>query len=120
MEPSLRINRVEQFMNLVVPMDSFSGQVDLIGQITAVPSAGGKGMVVATVRDVFDAGTGTFQVAFTLLRARVLALMVREQATGMVYSESIPFRCEVRASREHVLWRDVANRAVQATLSISS
>ena len=92
-EPSLRINRVEQFMNLVVPMDSFSGRVDLIGQITTVPSAGGKGMVVATVRDVFDAGTGTFQVAFTLIPGpHVCNLMVREQATGVMYSESIPFQ----------------------------
>ena len=92
-EPSLRINRVEQFMNLVVPMDSFSGRVDLIGQITTAPPAGGKGMVVATVRDVFDAGTGTFQVAFTLIPGpHVCNLMVREQATGVMYSESIPFQ----------------------------
>jgi hypothetical protein len=92
-EPSLRINRVEQLMNLVVPMDSFSGRVDLIGQVTTVPSAGGKGMVVATVRDAFDAGTGTFQTAFTLIPGpHVCNLMVREQATGVMYSESIPFQ----------------------------
>jgi hypothetical protein len=92
-EPSLRINRVEQFMNLVVPMDSFSGRVDLMAQVTTAPPAGVKSMVVANVRDAFDAGTGTFQIAFTLLPGSyVCNLVLREQATGATYSESIPFQ----------------------------
>src|SRR5262249_37343590 len=33
LEPSLQLNRAEHLMNLMVPMDSFSGQLDLIGNI---------------------------------------------------------------------------------------
>lgn len=92
-ETSLRINRVEQFMNLVVPMESFSGLVDLIGQVTVATPDGSKGMVVANVRDFFDAAPGEYQTAFTLLPGPyVCNLLVRERATGVMYSQSIPFQ----------------------------
>jgi hypothetical protein len=80
-------------MNLVVPMDSFSGRVDLIGQVTVAPPAGGKGTVVANVRDVIDAASGTYQVAYTLIPGSyVCNLVAREQASGAMYAESIPFQ----------------------------
>ena len=92
-EPSLRISRVQQFMNLVMPMDSFSGQIDLIGQVTEAPPAGGQGRVVANVRDTFDSAAGTYQMAFTLIPGSyVCNLVVRERNSGAMYSESIPFQ----------------------------
>ncbi len=87
-EPSLRLNRAEHLMNLLVPAGSLSGRVDLIGQVKDE-----YGTVVANLRDAFDSTAGTWQSSFVLLPGSyVCNLVVREQASGAMYSESIPFQ----------------------------
>ena len=87
LEPSLRLNRVERLMNLMVPMESFSGRLDLIGGITDT-----LGTVVANVRDTFDAQAGTRQYTFTLLPGRYVCNLLLREASGVMYAESIPFQ----------------------------
>jgi hypothetical protein len=87
-EPSVRLNRVEQLMNLVVPAGVLTGRVDVIGQVEDQ-----YGMVVANVRDTFDSTAGTWQSSFVLIPGSfVCDLVVRELASGVMYSESIPFQ----------------------------
>ncbi len=87
LEPSLRLNRVERLMNLMVPMDSLSGQLDLIANITD-----SFGAVVANVRDTFFAQAGTRQLTFTLLPGPYLCNLLVREASGAMYAESIPFK----------------------------
>ncbi len=87
-EPSLRLNRVEQLMNLAVPAGALSGRIDVIGQVKDE-----YGMVVANVRDTFDSTAGTWQSSFVLIPGSyVCSLVVRELDSGAMYSESIPFQ----------------------------
>jgi beta-lactamase regulating signal transducer with metallopeptidase domain len=87
-QPSLRINRAEQFVNLAAPMDTMTGRIDIVGNITDE-----YGMVVANVRDTADAKMVTWQAAFVLLPGSyVCKVLLREQATGLMYTESIPFQ----------------------------
>ena len=87
-EPSLRLNRVEHLMNLVAPAGSLSGRVDLLGQVKDE-----YGSVVANLRDTFDSAADTWHSSFVLLPgAYVCNLVVREQTTGLMYAETIPFQ----------------------------
>ena len=87
-EPSVRLNRVEQLVNLVVPAGVLTGRVDVTGQIKDE-----YGMVVANVRDTFDSTAGTWQSSFVLIPGSfVCNLVVQELAGGAMYSESIPFQ----------------------------
>jgi len=87
-EPSLRLNRVEQLMNLIVPPGVLTGRVEVTGQIKDE-----YGMVVANVRDSFDSTAGTWQSSFVLIPGSfVCNLVVRELAGGAMYAESIPFQ----------------------------
>jgi beta-lactamase regulating signal transducer with metallopeptidase domain len=87
LEPSLKLNRVERLMNLMVPMDSFSGQLDLIASITDA-----YGTVISNVRDTFEAQAGTRQWTFTLLPGRYLCSLLVREASGVMYAEAIPFQ----------------------------
>jgi beta-lactamase regulating signal transducer with metallopeptidase domain len=87
LEPSLRLNRAERLMNLMVPTESFFGQLDLIANITDA-----FGTRVANVRDTFDAAAGTRQMTLTLLPGRYVCNLLVREATGVMYSESIPFQ----------------------------
>jgi beta-lactamase regulating signal transducer with metallopeptidase domain len=87
LEPSLRLNRAERLMNLMVPTDGLFGQLDLIASITD-----DFGTRVANVRDTFDAAGGTRQMTFTLLPGPYVCNLVVRDATGAMYPESIPFR----------------------------
>ena len=89
LEPSLRLNRAEHLMNLMLPTGSLSGQIDLIGSITDT-----FGMVVANLRDNFEAPAGTRQITFTLLPGPYLCNLLVREASGVMYSESIPFRVQ--------------------------
>jgi hypothetical protein len=87
-EPSVRLNRVEQLMNLVVPAGVFTGRIDVIGQVKDE-----FGTVVTNVRDTFDSAAGTWQSSFVLIPGSfVCNLMVRELASGVMYTELIPFQ----------------------------
>ena len=87
LEPSLRLNRAERLMNLMVPTELLSGQLDLIGSITDT-----FGTVVVNVRDTFDTPAGTRQMTFTLLPGRYVCNLLVREASGVMYSESIPFQ----------------------------
>src|SRR5262249_15996634 len=87
LEPSLKLNRAERLMNLMVPMESFSGQLDLIASITD-----SYGTVITNVRGTFDAQAGTRQFTFIRLPGRYLCDLLVREASGVMYAESIPFQ----------------------------
>jgi hypothetical protein len=70
----------------MVPTESLLGQLDLIAYITD-----SFGTRVASVRDTFDAAAGTRLMTFTLLPGRYVCNLLVREATGVMYSESIPF-----------------------------
>ncbi len=87
-EPSLRLNKAEQLMNLVVPAGSLSGRVDLLGQVKDE-----YGTIVANVRDAFDSTAGMWRSSFVLLPgAYTCNLVMQEQSSGLVYAETIAFK----------------------------
>jgi hypothetical protein len=86
---------VEQ--TLTVPLDSLSGQIDIIGQVNPVPNTGAGGALLQDhVR--FGGGQSTprsYQASFTLpAGSYVCAFVVKEQATGRLYGETINFEVQ--------------------------
>jgi hypothetical protein len=74
-------------------MDSFSGRIDLIAQVSEATPDGSKGTTVANLRDYIDAAPGTYQTSFVLLPGGyVCNLVIREKTSGTMYSETIPFQ----------------------------
>jgi hypothetical protein len=77
---------------LSVPLDSLSGKLDIIGQIKTRPVAGAAVPVAAIVRDSVQASAGTYQATFILdPGSYVCTLLVREQATERMFTETIDF-----------------------------
>jgi hypothetical protein len=74
----------------MVPLDSLSGEVDIIGSVTE------NGRNVANFRDKMSAGPDAaqtqWQTAFILdPGAYTCRLLVRETSNGQIYTESIAF-----------------------------
>ncbi|HYW46247.1 MAG TPA: M56 family metallopeptidase [Bryobacteraceae bacterium] len=86
---SFQIYPAGELQALSVPLGSLSGRVDIAGQIkTRLDTA----PAVANVRDFIQASAGTYQTGFTLKAGSyVCDLIVREQATGRIYGETINF-----------------------------
>jgi len=81
---------------LSVPLDGLSGRVDLLGRIRLRLAPGVSANLVPTfvanLRDTVDAAAGTYQAAFTLKAGSYACdLLVRERASGKMYSEVINF-----------------------------
>jgi BlaR1 peptidase M56 len=76
-----------QRCGLSVPLDSFAGQVDILGEIVAA-----EGAAEENVRDSVQASARTWEADFMLKAGSyVCRLIVREQATGRIYGETINF-----------------------------
>jgi hypothetical protein len=78
---------------LSVPLDSLSGRVDFIGEVRTRLDTGAPVLTVARVRDyvVVTAG-GAWESSFTLAPGSyVCRLLVREAASGLIYTEEISF-----------------------------
>jgi beta-lactamase regulating signal transducer with metallopeptidase domain len=76
-----------EFSVLSVPLDSLSGQIDIVGQIKWA-----SGSVAGVVRDNAPASTGVYRTNFTLATGSyVCSVLVREQATGRMFGETINF-----------------------------
>ncbi len=77
---------------LTVPLDTLSGRVDIIAQITTSASTGESPTVAATMRDMMEASAGPDQTAFMLQAGSYdCKLLVREQSTGRLFGEIIHF-----------------------------
>jgi len=91
---TISISPEKPMVILSVPLDGLSGRVDVIGQIRAVSSTGAPGATVASVRDYVQASGsgGTWQSNFTLAHGSYVGrVVVRENATGGIYTEEINF-----------------------------
>ncbi|MGA3016369.1 MAG: M56 family metallopeptidase [Bryobacteraceae bacterium] len=90
---SMRIYPVRDYRRLSIPLDSLSGRVDILGEIRTLSNTGAEGSAVANVRDSADASTGgDWEANFTLEPGSyVCRVLVREQATGQMYGETINF-----------------------------
>ena len=76
-----------EFSVLSVPLDSLSGQIDIVGQV-----AWTAGHVAGVVRDTAPASEGTYRASFTLATGSyVCKVLVREQVTGRMFGETINF-----------------------------
>jgi beta-lactamase regulating signal transducer with metallopeptidase domain len=97
---SMQIYPPRYYRILSVPMDSLSGPVDVIGLIRTnsdeTPQTGGLKPKLATVRDyIKDAPAGPYTATFTLdAGAYVCNVVVREQATGRMFGETINFEVQ--------------------------
>jgi hypothetical protein len=91
-QTALKASDSTWFVNLTVPLDTLSGRVDVIGQVKQVLESGVNGPMAANFRDYVDAQTGVLQSMFTLAPGSyVCQVLVREQSTGLIYAEAIPF-----------------------------
>jgi hypothetical protein len=76
-----------RYPTLSVPIDSLSGQVDIVAQIQTA-----QHVVAGNLRDSAQASAGTYQATFTVAPGTyVCNVLVREQATGKMYGETINF-----------------------------
>ena len=90
---SIQISPVKGSVILSVPLDSLSGRVDFIGEVRTRLDTGAPVLTVARVRDyvVVTAG-GAWESSFTLAPGSyVCRLLVREAASGLIYTEEISF-----------------------------
>jgi hypothetical protein len=88
---SMQIYPASEFQTLSVPLDAMSGRVDILGQIKTLGDAE-PARQVGLLRDGLQAGAGTYQAKFILnAGSYVCSLIVREQATGRMYGETITF-----------------------------
>ncbi len=77
---------------LLIPLASLSGRVDILAQIRMLTSANAAGQTIANSRDVVQASAGIQRTAFTLKAGSYICnVVVREQATGQMYGETIAF-----------------------------
>ena len=92
---SFQIYPAAEFQTLLVPLDSLSGRIDIEGQIKTRLDTGAGAQNVANFagfRDNIQAAAGTYQGNFILKPGSyVCDLIVREQATGRIYGETIRF-----------------------------
>jgi beta-lactamase regulating signal transducer with metallopeptidase domain len=88
-QASVAVYTSKQDVTVTVPLDSFSGQVDIIGTVAA------NGQKVAHVRDRANAGPGAqaeWRAGFTLGPGSYsCGLFVREVSSDRMYIEQIPF-----------------------------
>jgi beta-lactamase regulating signal transducer with metallopeptidase domain len=100
--PGMAPSDDRRFPALIVPLDSLSGTVDIAASVQyreaiVTPQEGGgfhgtTGQVVANVRYSAQASTGTWQADFTVPPgAYVCNVVMREKATGRIFTESIDF-----------------------------
>jgi len=86
---SIAVYTSKQDVTLTVPLDSLSGQVEMIGQVAS------NGRSVANVRDSVTAGPGAaqaqWQASFTLDPGSYSCHLLVREASGQLYAESIPF-----------------------------
>jgi hypothetical protein len=76
---------------LSVPLDDFAGRVDLIGEVKRVLQTG-EMQVVANVRDMVTAASGTYQANFLLQAGSYVGtVFLREHTTGRQFTETIRF-----------------------------
>jgi hypothetical protein len=88
---SLQVYPAEEFQTLSAPLDSLSGQVEFFGQIKTLSDTGVM-KPIAFVRDNLQASGGPGTANFVLKAGSyVCSLVVKEQATGKVYGETIRF-----------------------------
>ena len=90
---SIQISPVKGSVIFSVPLDSLSGRVDIIGEVRTRLDTGAPVLTVARVRDsVKVTAGGAWESSFTLAPGfYVCRLLVREQATGQMYTETIDF-----------------------------
>lgn len=94
---TIEVYTSKQPVNLTVPLDTLSGRIDLIGSVVEAVQPGVKGSTVANFRDYVNIAVtppaGLYQAAFTLAPGSyVCRLLVREDTTGLIYTEAIPFQ----------------------------
>jgi hypothetical protein len=81
-----------RFVPFSVPLDSLSGEVDIVGRVVKRLDTGADGQTMGALRDGLQASVGTYQSGFTLPPGSyVLHVLVREQVTGKLYGETIIF-----------------------------
>jgi beta-lactamase regulating signal transducer with metallopeptidase domain len=91
-QASFQIYPAGELQSLSVPLDSLSGTIDILGQIKAATAPDAAAQTVATVRDVVQASAGSYQARFLLQAGSyVCGLIVKEQATGRMFGETIHF-----------------------------
>jgi hypothetical protein len=79
-----------EVQTLSVPLDSLSGQIDVIGQIRIRTETGAMGPVDAMFRDHIQASANSYQTKFVLnAGSYVCNVIVREQSSGHMYGETI-------------------------------
>jgi beta-lactamase regulating signal transducer with metallopeptidase domain len=87
-EPSLRVNRAEQFVDLMIPLDGISGPVDILAQVKDEYKS-----TVANMRERVDSPAGAWQGTFVLLPGPYTChVVLREQSSGLIYGETIAFQ----------------------------
>jgi hypothetical protein len=81
-----------ELQTLTVPLGSLSGRVDISGTIKSLSNTSSTGFGAGFVRDSLQVSGSTYQTSFTLeAGSYVCTLIVREQATGQTYGETINF-----------------------------
>jgi beta-lactamase regulating signal transducer with metallopeptidase domain len=90
---SFQIYSAPEFSTLLVPLDSLSGAVDILAQIKKRGDDGSIGQMVANLMNGnTQRSTEPFQARFTLpAGSYVCSVLVRENATGRMYGETISF-----------------------------
>ena len=90
---SIQISPVKGSVILSVPLDSLSGRVDFIGEVRTRLDTGAPILTVVRVRDyVKVTAGGAWESSFTLAPGSyVCRLLVREAASGLIYTEEISF-----------------------------
>ena len=95
-QASMQVYPKEELQMLMVPLDSLSGRIDVLGVIKALPQTGAGEAPAASVRDYLNlaqpAPHPMYNAGFMLQAGSyVCRLLVREQATGRTYTEVINF-----------------------------
>jgi beta-lactamase regulating signal transducer with metallopeptidase domain len=84
-----------RYPTVSIPLDSFSGQIVMSGQLRARTSSGESGRVVASIQDRVQASSTPYQASFTVAPGSyVFDFVVVEQLTGRVFGETINFDAE--------------------------
>lgn len=82
---------------VIVPFDTLTGRVDVIGEVQTRPSAGEKPRALATVRDRIEIAVGqptpsAYRAGFRLEAGPYkLKLLLREDASGRIFTEIVDF-----------------------------
>jgi hypothetical protein len=91
---SFQIFPVPWRRTLSVPLDSLSGQIDVVAEVRSRTGTG-PASLMASLRDSVEASAGTMQASFGLDPGfYVCHLLVRERASGRMFGETINFEAK--------------------------